>query len=274
MKINNFIKPVIEQDHYFMGTSPLDNATLMKDGHGWGDYMPAVEDQYKNGLETNCCPAYGTLNAVEAIGKKKYGAYFQSNLSERYLSILSGMDGHGGNPHAIAEVLRKFAGAIPEVFLPFDSKITTLKDYFSPRVMPYNLFKYGYSWLKKYVFGHEWVFVDGSIEHKKILMKEALRTSPLGVAGFAWSMHSDGKYYSDGPAIHWFVVFDYVEGDHWLVYDSYAPYVKKLAWDYDFSYCKRYTLNRNITGENSMPVTGEAFIPYVKYVLKTLFGLK
>ncbi len=269
----NFLPEPILEDHYVLGDQKLQAAVLMKDGHGWGKYMPTPEDQNKNGLETNCCPAYGTHNAIEAIGKLKYGSSFQSDLADRYLGIMSGMKGFGGYPHVIAETIRNGAGCVPEVFLPFDKTIDTLKKYFSPNPMSYELFKYGWSWNKKYDFGHQWVFQFGVTGiDKKALMKEALKFSPVGVAGYAWSLHNDMKYYNDGSPIHWFVVFDYVEGDHWLAYDSYAPHIKKLDWNYDFAYAKSYTLNKRLGANTENAPIESAVIPYLKYLFNKIFN--
>lgn len=246
----NFIERPITSDHYVLGDGNIEGQSLMPDGHGWSQYLPLGETQLKNGIDPSSCPAGGTLNAVEAIGKYKYGSSFQSDLSERYLSIISGMDGHGGDPHHIAEVMRTIAGAIPEVFLPFDSSITTLGKYFSPRPITYALFKTGWHWHQVYDFKHQWLFYgDETLQQKQTFIKLALRYSPVGVAGYAWSLHSDGKYYNDGPPVHWFTVFDYVEGDFWLAFDTYPPYVKKLDWNYNFAYAKGYSLNRYLHGD-------------------------
>ncbi|MBX4188167.1 MAG: hypothetical protein KW793_03470 [Candidatus Doudnabacteria bacterium] len=264
----NFILAPITDDQFILGDGNLSAEVLMPNGHGWDEYLPLAEVQSRGSLETSCCSAYGTLNCIEAIGKKKYGASFQNNLSERYLSIMAGMDGNGGFPHLIAETLRKESGAIPEVFLPFTDKITTLNQYFSPKPMSYSLFKVGRHWLTKYTVGHEWVFMGGTITEKQTKMKEALKYSPLGVAGYAWSLHTDGKYYHDGPDIHWFQIYDFKEGEYWLANDTYFPFVKKLDWNYDFGYCKRYSLTRKLGGEHLTDEPGNAILPYSLYLLK------
>ncbi len=268
----NFITPKIEEDHFIMGDGNLTEAPLMPNGHGWSKYLPIEESQSRNGLETSCCPAYGTIHAMATIGKEKYGISFQSDLSERYLSVLSGMSGSGGDPHEIAGVMRN-VGAIPEAFLPFNDSIRTLGQYFSPKPMSYALFKIGFHWLKKYEFGHDWVFFGGGVEQKQAKLKEALKYSPVGVSGYAWSLHSDGKYYHDGPDIHWFEVFDYEENQNgeitsWLAFDSYAPFIKRLEPRYDFGYAKRYSLTKKLGADSIGDTPGSAILPYCKYLLK------
>lgn len=274
----NFIPPVITPDQYMLGAGQLPIPNIMPYGHGWGDFLPLGETQSKNGIDPQSCPAGGTLNAIEALGQKKFNqkvVSFQNNLSERYLSIVMGMNGNGGSPHVAAESIRNFAGCIPEVFLPFDETINSLTKYFSPNPITYALFKYGYSWKNKYDFKHQWLFYGTEeLAYKQTAIKRALLGSPVGVSGYAWSLHSDGKYYHDGPDIHWFIVFDYVEGEYWLAYDTYAPYVKKLDWNYNFGYAKGYTLDKKLGGESvNIDVPQSAILPYLKYRFNRLFNI-
>lgn len=274
----NFLPEVITQDHYVLGDGNLSAQVLMPNGHGWGKHLPLGESQLKNGVDPQSCPAGGTLNAIEAIGKLKYGASFQNDLSERYLSIISGMDGHGGYPHQVAEVMRTIAGAIPEVFLPFDKTITDNKKYFSPRPITYALFKIGYNWLQKYILGHQWLVTGNEpLIVKQSSIKQGLKYSPVGVSGYAWSLHSDGMYYHDGPDIHWYTIFDYVEDSkgkllYWLAFDTYEPYIKKIGPNYNFGYAKGYTLDRKLGGNSkSSDELQSAIIPYIIYRIKNLF---
>lgn len=269
-------KPIKKED-YVMGDGNLVTEVLMPTGHGWGAHLPLGETQFKNGIDPSSCPAGGTLNAVEAIGKFKYGASFQNDLSERYLSIMSGMTGYGGNPFQVAEIMRTISGAVPEVYLPFDMSIDSLQKYFRPKPMPYWLFKIGVHWKKIYEFKHEWVFHPGqslSIEEKRQRLQEALKYSPVGVSGYAWSLHSDGKYYHDGPDIHWFIKFDWKEGESHEIFDTYPPYVKNLDWNYDFGYAERYSLTRKLGAEVLIDAEPEpARLEYCLYLVKWALSL-
>lgn len=271
----NFIPQPIEKESYVMGDGRLPLEILLKDGEDWDKWLPSPETQRKNGVDPNSCPAHGILEAVEAIGKRKYGASFQSNLSERYLSIMSGMKGQGGFPFQVAEYMRLICGAIPEVFLPFDSTITSVKKYFTPSPMSYGLFKIGAHWATKYIFKHEWVFDPNEnllVEEKRRRIIEALKSSPVGVAGYAWSLHRDGKYYNDGPAIHWYILSGYKKNDYMKARDSYSPYDKKLDWNYSFAYAERYSLNKRLGSDNISDEPNSAVIPYLKYLLRWAFN--
>ena len=271
-------KPVKEKD-YIMGLSPLSKKVLMPNGHGWKNFRPVGETQSKNGIDPSSCPAGGTLNCIESLGLMQYkNLGFQSDLSERYLSIAMGMSGYGGWPWDAAEKIRQSVGSIPEVYLPFDKTIDSLKKYFSPNPLSYPLFKVGVHWNKIYDFGYEWVFhaeQNLSLIQKQGLMKEALKYSPLGVAGYAWSLHSDNKYYNDGPAIHWFVVDDFKDTEYWDAYDTYPPYGKELDWNYGPAYCIRYSLTRKLGMENVVfnPNDAEdAKLDYILYLAKWFIG--
>ncbi len=274
----NFCPAEIKPKHYVMGVSTLPKNILMANGHGWKAYRPVGETQYKNGIDPASCPAGGTLNAIEHLGLAQYKKFgFQSDLAERHLSILMGMVGNGGWPWDAAEKVREY-GAIPEVFLPFDKTITSLEKYFSPQPMNYSLFKIGLHWTSVYDFGFEWVInptMNLTPTQKKNRMKEALQYSILGVAGYAWSLHSDGKYYNDGPDIHFFNIDDYSEGNYWDAFDTYDPYGKVLDWDYNPNYAIRYSLIRKMGTENitfTPDDAPEAKFEYIKYWIR--FSLK
>lgn len=280
----NFIPAPITSDQYVLGASKVRHEGLMKYGHGWGDYLPLGETQSRK-IDAQSCPVGGWNNIIEAIGNFKFNKglvgwkKFQDNLSERYAAIAMGMNGNGGNPHVAAEFIRYITGCLPEAFLPFNDSIDTLGKYFSPKPLPYSLFKYGYAWMQKYDFRHQWVITgQETLSEKQAIMKEWLQDGPIGVAGYAWSRHADGKYYNDGQPIHWFIVYDYVENSHWLAFDTYpdetGSYVKKLDWNYNFAYAKSGSLNLKAGGESVNLETPEsAKLAYVNYLIRSFLKL-
>lgn len=241
---------IVEEEHYVLGDGCLPTNVKMPDGHGWGAYLPVSEVQERNGLETENCTNYGTLHALATLGKKNFGAQFQTALSERYTGVETGTGQNGNDPHNVIEIIRTKCGVIPEAFLPFDDSIKTWSQYYSPNPMQLNLWQVGQSWLRKYKVGHQWVFVVSDNQAaRQAKMKEALKYSPLAASGFAWAQReSSGLYWSAGNQNHWFVVYDYVDGVKWLVFDSYDNTRKELEWDYQFGQCKSYTLDLNISG--------------------------
>lgn len=258
-----------EQEHYILGDGWLQAQVLMPNSHGWGDYLPKDEDQRKNGLETMNCSNYGTNHALAILGKKKFGAQFQTDLSERYGGTMTGTTMDGNDPHTVIEKIRTFCGVVPEVFLPFDTSITSWAKYYSPKPMSYWLYATGKHWLKKYKVGHDWVFTSNiPLKDKQDKMKYALQFSPLGASVFAWSQHVDGMYYSDQPGQnHWITVYDFVEDQYWMIFDSYDNTHKKLAWNFDFGQVKRYSLEFNGTGAVLGDKPESAITSYVFYLL-------
>lgn len=272
----NFRPGKVKDKHYVMGASTLPTKPLMPGGHGWKSKRPVGETQSKYGIDPESCPAGGTLNAYETLGRH-LNIWFQSDLSERALGILMGMSGLGGWPWDAAEKLHKY-GAIPEAFLPFDEKITTLQKYFSPRPLSYSLFKIAQHWLTVYETGFEWVVnpqMNLTGAQKKVRMMEALQYSPLGVAGYAWSRHGDNKYYNDGPDIHFFCVDDFSTGNYWDAFDTYDPFGKRLDWNYDPNWVIRYSLTKKKVGGVDAVFkpeeAAECRFEYFKYLLSNFF---
>lgn len=233
---------IIEEEQFLLGDGCLPADVIFKDGHGWGDYLPSDDFQFKNGLETMNCTSYGTLHALATLGKKKFGIQFQANLSERFLGVLAGTTQRGNDPHRVCECVRKY-GVMPEVFLPFGSDIDTWPEYYSPSPMTLQFLTYGQNWNRKYAFGHEWCFLPtDSLQVKQAKIKEALKYSPVCVSMYAWAKHSDGLYYKDGNDNHWIEIYDFVEGKYWNCFDSYDKTHKLIAIDSNFGQGKRFHL--------------------------------
>jgi len=86
-----------------------------------------------------------------------------------------------------------------------------------------------------------------ALEEKQKRMMMALKTSPLGVSVCAWRKQGDVYVKSKNERDnHWTVcVVGYVKDKYWLIADTYiddGEPIKKLSWDYPFSYCKRYSI--------------------------------
>ena len=228
----------IETDQYLFGrvTAPL---ILMEDGQ-WDEFLPSDEQQRKNGLETQNCTVYGTQNAIEILMARRYwsdqdrGAF---DYSERFTGILAGTTPDGNDPHLVAETIREH-GLIPENMLPFSESIDTWNEYYSPKPMTSAYVRMGRQWDRVYDFKHEWVMPN------ELLLRRSLRISPLGVGVYAWEIDpASGEYISLGNPNHWCVIYGYVEGEYWKVFDSYDSTRKKLAWDFPFSPAKVYHIN-------------------------------
>lgn len=243
-KIQNhgFLPDKIEPDHYILGAKQLPEKIIRPDGQ-WDDFLPIREIQKKNDLETMNCTNYGTLNCLEILHKALYNKGIdltvEKNWAERYLGVMSGTTPQGNSPHKVAETIRKESGSIPESILPFDDSIRTWQQYYHPKPMTQNYISVGEQWLKDYDFGHEWVSPT-----PKNLMR-ALMFSPLGISVMAWKYRNG--YYWKAPNEkdnHWVCLYGYVKDKYWKVFDSYDNTKKKLEWDYNFNFSKRYYLKK------------------------------
>jgi len=237
-----FIPDILEADHYVFGSQELSDNVLNFTGQ-WDKYLPAIELQEKNMVETYNCVSFGTLNAVEILHKFLFGK--EVNKSERYLGILSGTTESGNSPHKVAETLRK-TGTIPENELPFSKDIDTWDKYYSPKPMTSKYIEIGEKWLSKYDFGHEWVFANDYSGNRQELLKQALKRSPLGISVYAWKKKGDIYVKDDQLDNHWCCLYGYVDGEYFKVFDHYDNTFKKLDWDYRFGFCKRYSLGLNL----------------------------
>lgn len=253
MSKHGFKPSIILPEHKMLGAiNCLPQDIQCRDGQ-WGLWLPPPTYQNKNNLETEACTIFAPLRAIEILGKKKFGSQFQNQLSARFDAILAGITHDGADPQTSCETIRKY-GVVPEVFFSFDVQ-STWEQYYTPNPPPPNLLGIGQHWLGKYKFWHEWVCSDtDSLITKQTAMKYALQFSPLTVATFAWSLHSDGKYYKDQPYDdHDVCIYGYVENEYWLAFDSYDEVIKKLDWNTNFDQIKRFHLELNAIGAEQSP---------------------
>lgn len=171
------------------------------------------------------------------------------NFSDRFLGIVAGTKPPGNDPHTVAEAFRN-NGAIPEEMLPYSPDLQTVEEYYSfKNAEEANCKSVGNDWLTQYGFGHEWVFepmLVQSNETQQKAMMEALQYSPLGVAVYAWTKDKNELYYRPPGAFdtHWVVIYGYVENKYWKCFDSYDGGLKKLAWDFNFRFVKRFHIEK------------------------------
>jgi len=239
MNGHGFKPDIPKPEDYVFGGNKLSGKVLNQYGQ-WDIYLPDSELQKRNGLETQNCVSYGTLNCLEIILRKRG---ILANKSERYTGVLADTDQSGNSPNKVAESIRK-KGVIPEEMLPFNESIVTWDDYYSPNPMTEKYLKIGQKWINEWIFGHEWVFANDYSGKRQDILKEALKRSPLGVSVFAWIWNDDGIYINPQkmPDNHYCTLYGYKDGEYWKVFDHYSNDRKKLDWNYPFGFCKRYFL--------------------------------
>lgn len=253
MEVKNygFIEPTIEPDQYIYGAQlGAKTKTLVENGQ-WHEFVPEFEPQSNLFLETFNCTNYGTQTAIQMLMKRVFGIDF--NGSERHTGVETGTTPAGNNPHKVIEIIRKDCGLIPDEMLPFDESIKTWDEYYSPKPMSKEFKKEGLKFLENYTINHDWVYVNAPKENRAQLLMQALKSSPVCVDVDAWHEDENGIHFRVNRSNHWCTLYGYVEGEYWLVFDSYKGETgghKKLAWDYEFYYPKRYSIERNIGKTN------------------------
>ena len=235
MNNTGFLEPKITLDHWILGSSTLPNQPIQQNGD-WTAFLPEFESQIKR-IETFNCTGFNTEKPIRIL-LKKLG--IDENYSARWIGIIAGTTPPGNDPHTVAEAIRK-NGLIPESMLPFSDDLNT-SEYFSFKGADEATCRAeGKRWLERFQFGHEWVPSNPSA------MLEALKLSPLGVAVNAWNRDQNGLYINQTDNFnHWTCcVVGYEQDKYWLIDDSYlqdGTPLKKLAWNYKFGYCKRYSI--------------------------------
>jgi len=238
--IDGFKEPIIEDSEYFFGGGQLTGEILRADGQ-WTDFLPADEKQEIN-FETYNCTAFATTSCLEILLNLQKQT---KNFSDRFVGIQAGTGRGGNSPHKVAEAIRK-SGLISEEILPFGGN--NIDEYYSIREIDKKVIQIlSRTFLKGYSIKHDWVITKSSPADKltrQRLMMEALRYSPLGVSVHAWMQNDDGFFTNTQalPDNHWTACVGYKEGEYWIIYDSYEPHLKHLAWDFPFQFSKRYHL--------------------------------
>lgn len=238
VKQDLIVGEITPDQHIFLGG---DETPIQQDGQ-WVDFLPDEEEQRKK-IESSNCTAFAWLNAIEIFLKRVFK--ITENNSDRFLGIVAGTTPQGNDPHIVGEAIRRF-GCIPEKELPFDENISTPEAYYTPKPIPGRLIALGDVWRNRFNFKHQWV-LTGTPDKEKLT--EGLKFSPIGIGVFAWYYEEDEngeriyKRYNNRPDGHWTLLVGYKENEYWLVFDSYAPFLKKLDWNYDIRFAKKISIS-------------------------------
>mgnify|MGYP001574838325 FL=1 len=233
-----FVKPAPDDTAYVLGgATKLPKIVLQKDGQ-WGEFLPQYEPQFNSVFDSYGCTIWGSQNGIETLLKRIEVEDKEWNFSERFNYIIAGVRPPGADPHVVLESIRKNK-VVPDSLIPMTTSFT---EFLTPDPMEKKYMDEAQKF--PYIVWHEWV-INGNISlaEQKVKMIEALTYSPLLVAVDAWNPSGD-KYVRLGKDGHWTVIFGYVYGDHWLCFDSYDHSIKKLDFDFGFTYVKRLYLER------------------------------
>lgn len=225
------IEESINEQDWVFGASPIQKEILMKDGQ-WKSFFPQYEIQKGRFFDSMGCVSFSLLNGFEILAKAKFDETW--NKSDRYLAKMSGTTRRGNSLRKVADAARHY-GIVQEKEWPWDKDMFDWCLFY--KEIPNQTIETGRKWLERYTFEYEAVPIN------KTLIKEALKYSPLWVSGFAWAF-SRGKYRSYGRPNHAFLLVGYINGQGWLAFDTYPPYEKLLAWDFQFGTVKQISLQK------------------------------
>jgi hypothetical protein len=238
-----------------LGTVPLVS------GGQWDSFLPEQHQQNENGFEPSDCVTEATINCIETLEMQEYGT--NAGWARRYLAKTSGTDFRQGNdPQTVSECLRTRGTALerdyPFKVPDFNTFYQTLPDWV--KVLAVAIFA-------KFSYGHSWVNANQQS------MMDALEYSPLSAAGYAWVQDPQTGYYITPPNTtpeHDFMVYGYVRNNYWKVRDSYAPFEKKLAWDFKFTGIKRHTLHRQAANTPTQQTAWDKFVALIYQIVDSM----
>lgn len=199
-------------------------------GGQWVDYLPIGERQYNSFMDSMSCVSYSALNCIEILQKYIWGD--NVNYSDRFLAKMSGTTQNGNYTHIVADTLRN-VGVVEEQDWPMVGK--TWDEYMDE--IPDKVKEKANYFHEKYDVKYEFV--------RKADIVDALEYAPLQVGVYAWPKPVDGVY-SDvqGKARnHLVTLIGYEKDKHWLIFDHYENFVKKLAWDYNFGSTIKFSID-------------------------------
>lgn len=232
MKNFGFINRIIEEVDYLFGNTNITRTVLQPNGQ-WFDYLPEYECQNIK-FETTGCSLFSATNCVEILLKRQFG--ISENYSERYLYNLIPIRPPGGDPHIVAESIRKF-GLIKQEILPM---VDTFEEYITPTPMTQEFINLGKNWLKSHWFKHEYLWKnEPNLKKRNKILKNALQYSPVIVSVTAWIAENDVYRDYGQPNNHLCVCIGY-EDDNFIVFDSYDHSIKKLDILHHIEVAKAY----------------------------------
>lgn len=237
-----------EPDHWTLGSglaAERFGADELNPSGDWTPRLPQDEEQRKYGLETSACVPFATLKAWIMLAILYGFDDFPKDCSERYSGVHCGVTRNGSNPHTVAEITRKSAGAVPNEVMSWNEDCETWEEFYDRR-MAESLLPLGRKLLDRFELGHEWVFPFGSnltLKEKRERLKEALKRGPVCVSVYAWT--KKGKYYINPLKRHnhWVLAVRF-DGNRLVIHDQYSPFLKTLDTSHEVSAAKVYFLKR------------------------------
>ncbi len=266
----NFIYPEVLPAHYRLGT--VTNKKIVRPDRDWRAFLPPEEEQNIRGIESSACFVEGQQHTIATLEEAVLGEK-DNNYSARFNALLSGGTESGGDPLKAADSIRN-DGLVGDSAMPFGDNITSWEDFHSWKGVSQTvvtLMGKEYKNLKK--LNNEIVFERVEpISAKYRKLREALQYSPCPISVNGWHQDDDGLYYKpEGSRDNHLVYAVYVDDqNHVYVGDTYAPFLKKLAPNYNFDFCMSWTVERRtvpLENENKVISLYQRLVEVLKKIL-------
>lgn len=227
-------------DWQFGAISGIDNDEVLREDGQWDSYIPSYEPQRNVYFDTMACVSFSALNCIETLLYRKYGE--QTNFSDRALAKMSGTTTEGNSLWNVAETIRK-KGFLYESDWPFLGFLKDRDGYYSD-IHP-ELLAAAEANLKRYSISYEFVWDTPD------KLVEALKFAPVQVAFHAYCPLQEGIHARcAGTGNHAVMLYGYVLGQYWKIYDHYDNKFKKVAWDTAFYGAVKFDISN---AEKPMP---------------------
>lgn len=230
-------------EDYIFGGSPLPRVVLREDGQH-DAYLPVQEIQRlgpnAEKTDTFMCVSYSLNNCLEILHKEQAG--YEINMDDVFTGVGSGTIPYQGNSvAAVAEWVRK-NGFIKEKGRVLRDDISIEKIY-TP-LTPAEIAE-GLANLEIYGTGYEWLEKPyGSQSATPETLMEALKYGPVQVSvdGTAYQFNQNGYIGEFKNYTHEVLLFGFVEGKYFKVFDSETQQALKFDFHYPFGFPMRHIL--------------------------------
>lgn len=241
--IEEKIKKIITRGDYFLGASDL---ILRPDGQ-WDSFQSTGELQRRNDTDKMACVSFSACNIIEEIinfyldqEKIRTAQPFmidvlnvfrafslikngECNISDRYVAKMSGTSIRGNSQQIVANSIRH-NGLVPEDKWPY---VSDWNEYY--KTVPSDIIKLGQQLTEYIDITYKW---DSPFNYV-----ETFKRSPVQTAVYAGSnWFGEGIIQRENSQKNHAVGHDgYVLNSYKKIVDSYEPFKKKVAWNFDLS---------------------------------------
>lgn len=264
-------RPLTPSD-FILGASAITYEQRVMD-FNWTKWLPEDEKQ-KIGFETSCCVSFAACNVIEtqlnwlydvrkipqaAVDFLMDNGYYKNgkfNVSDRFIAILSDTTANGNYLDKVDYTIRK-VGLIPESMLPFGG--TNQTEYLNPVMVTKEMTDLGLKFLEYFNIQYEALFYPGMMittsDELKGMMQIQLRQAPLHIATATcneWGNQSGVIPICLREMNHSTQLTGLVWEQYFMDYDTYIPFQKKLAWDYQIPCIFKLLINPVIQNQEAI----------------------